>query len=74
MYRLEDIITLKFAINRQGEILYHYLVKKSQYPLLNKAINRMMKRASPVPPIPHEIAGKEMTFTIPVHFDPNFLN
>lgn len=71
MWRLEDTVTLKFAINRQGEILYHFLVKESQYPLLNQAIKQMMSRASPVPPIPPEIAGKEMTFTIPVHFDPN---
>lgn len=71
VFRLEDTVTLEFAINRKGEILYHYLVKKSKYPLLNNAIDRMMKRASPVPPIPPEIAKNEIVFTIPVHFDPD---
>ncbi len=68
MYRLEDVVTLKFAINRQGRILYFELIKKSQYHLLNKAVERMMVRASPVPPIPQEIAKEEMVFTIPVRF------
>ncbi len=70
MYRLDDTVTLKFAINRQGEILYYKLTKKSQWYLLNRAVERMMDRSSPVPPIPPEITKNEMTFTIPVHFDP----
>lgn len=70
MYRLDDTVTLQFAINRRGEILYYKLIKKSQWHLLNKAVKRMMERSSPVPPIPPEIRKNEMTFTIPVHFDP----
>ena len=70
MYRLDDTVTLKFAINRQGEILYYKLTKKSQWYLLNRAVERMMDRSSPVPPIPPEITKNEMTFTIPVRFNP----
>jgi protein TonB len=70
MYRLDDTVTLKFAINRQGEILYYKLTKRSQWHLLNQAVERMMDFSSPVPPIPPEITKNEMTFTIPVHFDP----
>ncbi len=69
MYRLEDTVTLKFAINRQGDILYHKLIKRSKWQLLNKAVIRMMNRSSPVPPIPPEIAKNELTFTVPVHFE-----
>ena len=68
MYRLEDTVTLRFAINRQGKILYYKLVKRSKWYLLNRAIKRMMDRSSPVPPIPMEIARNEMTFTVPVRF------
>jgi len=68
MYRLEDTMMLRFAINRQGEILYYELVKKSKWYLLNRAVKRMMDRSSPVPPIPMEIARNEMTFTVPVRF------
>ena len=70
MYRLKDTVTLKFAINRKGKILYYYLIKKSQWHLLNLAVERMMDRSSPVPPIPPEITKNEMTFTIPVRFNP----
>jgi hypothetical protein len=31
----------------------------------------MMDRSSPVPPMPPEITKNEMTFTVPVEFDPN---
>ena len=70
MYRLEDTVTLKFAINRRGDILYYKLTKKSKYHLLNRAVERMMQRSSPVPPIPPEIGKDELTFTVPVHFFP----
>ena len=72
MFNLVGTVTVKFAINRQGKILYHYLVKKSEWHLLNRAVKRMMERSSPVPPIPLEIASNELTFTIPVEFDPQF--
>ena len=68
MFRLEDTVTVKFAINRQGKILYYNLIKPSEWLLLNMAVRQMMDRASPVPPIPPEIAKNEMTFTIPVEF------
>jgi outer membrane biosynthesis protein TonB len=47
------------------------LIKKSEWHLLNTAVERMMDRSSPVPPIPPEIAKNEMTFLVPVHFNPH---
>jgi protein TonB len=70
MYRLQDTVMLKFAINRDGKILYYQLTKKSKWHLLNRAVERMMDRSSPVPPIPPEISKNEITFTVPVEFDP----
>ncbi|MDA1091626.1 MAG: TonB family protein [Proteobacteria bacterium] len=72
MYRLEDVVTLKFAINRQGKILYYELIKESKWHLLNQAVRRMMDRSSPVPPIPQEIVKDKITFTVPVHFGLHF--
>ena len=71
MWQLEGTVMLKFAINRQGDILYYNLVKQSRWHLLNLAVRQMMDRSSPVPPIPSDIAKDEMTFIIPVHFDPH---
>lgn len=68
MYRLEDVVTLRFSINRQGKILNYELIKTSKWYLLNQAVRRMMNRSSPVPPIPPEITKDKLTFTVPVHF------
>ncbi len=70
MWQLEGTVLLKFAINREGEILYYNIVKKSRWHLLNAAVRKMMQRSSPVPPIPPEIETDQITFTIPVHFEP----
>lgn len=70
IYQLEGTVMLKFVINRQGDILNYQLLKQSKWHLLNLAVRQMMRRSSPVPPIPPEIAKNEMTFIIPVHFDP----
>jgi protein TonB len=70
-YQIEDTLTLKFTIDRRGEILEYKLIKRSKWHLLNRAIHRMMDRASPVPPIPPEIKKDKLTFTIPVHFNPH---
>ena len=72
MFNLEDSVTVHFAIGPNGKILYHYLTKSSQYHLLNKAVERMMARSSPVPPFPPEIRNDKLTFTVTVHFDPYY--
>ncbi len=69
-YGLKDTVTVEFAINRQGRILYYKLIGRSQWYLLNTAVREMMDSASPVPPMPPEIAMDEMTFTVPVRFSP----
>jgi protein TonB len=71
IWQLEGTVMLKFSINRQGEILNYQLLKQSKWHLLNLAVRKMMRRASPVPPIPPEIEKDEITFIIPVHFDPH---
>ena len=72
MFNLDDTVTVHFAIAPDGKILYHYITKSSQYHLLNKAIERMMERSSPVPPFPPEIRNEKLTFTVTVHFDPYY--
>jgi protein TonB len=71
IWQLEGTVMLKFVINRQGDILNYRLLKESKWHLLNLAVRKMMRRSSPVPPIPPDIAKEELTFIIPVHFDPH---
>jgi protein TonB len=69
-YGLKDTVTVEFAINRRGVILYYRLVQDSRWYMLNTAVRQMMDRSSPVPPIPPDIPDSELTFTVPVHFSP----
>ena len=69
-YGLKDTVTVEFAINRRGVILYYRLVEESKWYMLNTAVRQMMDRSSPVPPIPGDIPDSELTFTVPVRFSP----
>ena len=63
-------VTIKFSLNRQGELLNYQLVKSSEHHSLNTATIKMLERASPMPIPPKEIIGNktELEFTIPVNF------
>lgn len=67
-FKMEGIVLLRFAIRRDGTILYYDLIKESSWDTLNGAVRRMMDRSSPVPRIPRDIAKDEIVFTIPVRF------
>ncbi len=67
-FKMEGVVLLRFAIRRDGTILYYDLIKESSWDTLNGAVRRMMDRSSPVPRIPRDIAKDEIVFTIPVHF------
>lgn len=67
-------VTIKFVLNRQGDLLRYELVTPSEHHSLNTATIKMLERASPMPIPPKEIIGEktELEFTIPVNF--NLLN
>lgn len=67
---LEDTVLVKFTINNQGAIIHSSLVKPSAHRLFNKAVERMLKKASPMPAPPTDIVDKEkyLTFQIPIEF------
>ncbi|MFK7793739.1 MAG: energy transducer TonB [Gammaproteobacteria bacterium] len=64
-------VTIKFTLNRRGELLRFKLIKSSEHHSLNTAAIKMLKRASPMPIPPQEIIGSggELEFTIPVNFN-----
>ena len=67
-FRQEGVVLLHFAVDRKGRVLYYNIRKSSGYYLLDEAVKTMMNRASPVPPIPPEIALDKLEFTVPVRF------
>ena len=66
--RQEGTAVLRFVIDRRGQVLSHAIVKSSGVSSLDKAAEEMLRRASPVPPMPSEIASDRFELTIPVSF------
>lgn len=66
----EDIIEVEFTIDKNGNVLSQNILQSSQYKSLNRAVENMIKRASPVPPVPEAIQMNKdsFTFIVPVTF------
>ncbi|MGH1438636.1 MAG: energy transducer TonB [Cellvibrionaceae bacterium] len=69
----EDRIEIEFAIDKDGNVLSHKIISESPYSILNKAVIRMLKRASPLPAVPVDLQKGKTSFTyiVPVSFSLN---
>ncbi len=61
---------VRIRIDRRGNVHYRILSEKTPYPLLDKAVLDMVKRANPVPPVPadYPLTDEYLEFVIPVLF------
>lgn len=66
--RQEGTATIRFVVNREGQILSYAIVKSSGVSLLDDATEDMVRRASPVPPMPADMPNDRLELTIPVMF------
>jgi len=66
--RIEGFATLRFTMDAQGNVLHHTILSSTGSIVLDKAIDRMIKIASPLPGLPPELARSRMTFEIPINF------
>lgn len=66
----EGAVILNFVINVEGKLLTHKIVQASVHAELNIAVVNMIKRASPLPPVPLELHRNktQFSYTIPIHF------
>ena len=67
----EGIAILDFRISRTGRVLDFDIQKSSGFNALDKAVLVMLKRAEPFPPVPSDIKGKNIRFTLPIAFKLN---
>ena len=69
----EGSVILSFEIDRGGKLLSYKIKQPSKFDSLNKAVERMIKNASPMPPIPKELASsqRKFSYTVPIHFKLN---
>ncbi|MFF5864403.1 TonB family protein [Pseudomonas sp. NPDC012596] len=64
----EDVIYVRLSIRRDGEIVDYKIVRSRGITLLDNAVNVMVRRASPLPPLPDTIKSDPYTVTVPVNF------
>ncbi|TKT80974.1 energy transducer TonB [Aquamicrobium sp. LC103] len=66
--REEGTVTLSFSIDPSGRVLSASIARSSGYPELDKEVLDMVRRVSPVPAPPPEIARPRMNLAVPVQF------
>lgn len=66
--RAEGVAVLRFAMRRDGTVVAWRIVQTSGHGDLDAAVVRMIQRASPLPPLPPELAGDPVELVVPVRF------
>ncbi len=67
--RLMGIVTVRFTLDPIGGVLDAEILEESDYRILNKSALKTIKRASPFPVFPDEMAGmKKRVFVLPIEF------
>lgn len=64
----QGAVQVRFTIDRAGQVLSARVVKASRSSLLDEEALAMLKRASPLPEPPDEIAGEVVELVIPIQF------
>ncbi|PGH57205.1 hypothetical protein CRT60_12085 [Azospirillum palustre] len=66
--RQEGIVLVRFTIVADGTITGWAVVEGSGHGILDQAAEEMIRRASPLPPIPVEMGRTRIDITLPVRF------
>jgi protein TonB len=64
----QDVIYLRFNMDRSGKVLNWKIERSRGYALLDSEVAELIKRASPLPPPPKEVAGNSIEMVVPVEF------
>ena len=55
-------------IDRQGRVLAYNLQKSAGDSSLDGAVEQMIQRAQPLPPLPPDMPQQRLSFVVPVEF------
>lgn len=64
----EDMIYVRFAIDRAGKVLEYAIERSRGYPLLDQEVAALIERSSPLPPPPEAVEGERVELVAPVEF------
>ncbi|MFC4313773.1 TonB family protein [Steroidobacter flavus] len=66
--RQEDVIYVRFAMDRVGKVLEFAIERSRGYALLDQEVTALIERSSPLPPPPAEVQGERLELVVPVEF------
>ena len=67
--RQEGTALLRFVMDRQGRVLSYRIERSSGVPALDRAVEEMLARASPLPSMPPETRNAQLELVVPVRFE-----
>jgi protein TonB len=68
----EGSVLVGFVLARDGTVLEAHIERSSGFLLIDQAAIDMMRRASPVPPVPPSYTGERLAIAMPVRFTIGF--
>ena len=66
--RMEGVAHLRFTIDETGRVIAHRIERSSGHETLDDAVERMIAKASPLPPIPPSLGKCSLDIVVPVQF------
>ena len=66
--RAQGEVVVTFTLDRSGQVVASRVTKSSGSPALDEEALAVLKRASPLPAPPNEIAGTALDLSLPIHF------
>lgn len=66
--RMEGVAHLRFTIDGQGRVIAHRIERSTGHDTLDDAVERMIAKASPLPPIPAALGKDSLDVVVPIQF------
>ena len=66
--RQEGTVAITFIINKDGQLAGYRITHSSGHRLLDREVEKMLKRAAPFPPFPIDMAQEFIRLSLPVDF------
>lgn len=66
--RQQGVVHLRFTIDGTGKVLAYRLERSSGFDALDDAVERMIRKAEPLPPIPVALGKERLDVVVPVQF------